>query len=100
MYDPADVLVLLDSDQEEVVDTEKGEEPVGIYYNSSATPEQVSLLWGKDQGFRVRISRAVSSMPLGLLKSAHVTVDGYDGKGLPKAMGILGRNKGLQPWKL
>ena len=38
-------------------------------------------------------------MPPDLLKSRPVTIDGYDGQGLAKAMGIFGRNKGQQPWK-
>jgi hypothetical protein len=61
------------------------------------TTDTASLLWGERQGFRRRASRAVNSMPLGLLKSRPFTVDGYNGEGLCLAMGILGRNKGLAP---
>lgn len=39
-------------------------------------------------------------MPLNLLRSSPRTADGYDGRGIAIAMGILGRNKGLQPWRL
>ena len=62
--------------------------------------DPVSLLWGADCGFRPRLSRAFNSMPLGLLQSRPFTVDGYNGEGLCLAMGILGRTKGLQPWRL
>lgn len=99
-YNPADVLTVLDPDLPGVLEAEKGQHAVGVYYNADECADSVSLHWGPDQGFRRVISRAVSSMPLGLLKSSPITVDGYDGKGLTKAMGILGRNKGLEPWKL
>jgi hypothetical protein len=52
-------------------------------------------LWGENEGFRRRVSRAINSMPQSLLKSRPFTVDGYNGEGLCLAMGILGRNKGL-----
>lgn len=57
----------------------------------------VSLLWGENVGFRRRVSRAVNSMPTGLLASRPFTVDGYNGEGLCLAFGILGRSKGLRP---
>lgn len=57
----------------------------------------VSLLCGKKQGFRERVSRGINSMPLGLLKSRPFTADGYNSEGLCLAMGILGRNKGQEP---
>jgi hypothetical protein len=60
----------------------------------------VSLLWGENVGFRRRVSRAINSMPAGLLKSHPFTVDGYNGEGLCLAFGILGRNKGLRPAQL
>ncbi|KAI5815179.1 hypothetical protein BZA77DRAFT_248940 [Pyronema omphalodes] len=60
----------------------------------------ISLLWGTDQGFRRRVSRAIGSMPLNLLRSQPVTVDNYVADGLCLAMGILGRNKGLNPKSL
>ena len=99
-HDPTDILSFTSSDSSPLSDTEKSQHPVGVYYNADDAADKVSLLWGPNQGFRRVISRAVSSMPLGLLKSSPVTTDGYDGKGLTKAMGILGRNKGIQPWKL
>lgn len=58
---------------------------------------QVSLLWGEAEGFRRRVSRAISSMPAPLLTSFPSTYDGFNGRGLCLAMGILGRNKGLKP---
>ncbi|MCJ1261439.1 hypothetical protein MMC22_001303 [Lobaria immixta] len=99
-HDPADVLTFLDPNSASPVEMEKGQHPVGVYFNADENSNNVSLLWGPDQGFRRVISRAVSSMPLGLLQSNPTIVDGYEGKGLTKAMGILGRNKGLQPWRL
>jgi hypothetical protein len=57
----------------------------------------ISLLWGTNQGFRRRVSRAIGSMPLNLLMSQPVTVDNYVADGLCLAMGVLGRNKGLNP---
>jgi hypothetical protein len=57
----------------------------------------VSLLWGEREGFRRRVSRAVNSLPVGLLASRPFTVDGYNGEGLCLAFGLLGRNKGLRP---
>jgi hypothetical protein len=57
----------------------------------------VSLLWGENVGFRRRVSRAINSMPVGLLNSRPFTVDGYNGEGLCLAFGILGQNKGLRP---
>ena len=57
----------------------------------------VSLLWGEQEGFRKRVSRAVNSMPIGLLQARPFTIDGYNGEGLCLALGILGRSKGLDP---
>jgi hypothetical protein len=93
-------LTNLNLDETPSPDTEKAELPVGVYVNDDKSSATVSLLWGTSQGFQKRISRAVSSMPLGLLATSPKTVDGYDGKGLTIAMGILGRNKGLQPGTL
>lgn len=99
-YNPADILTFVDSKRSSPIDVEKGHHPIGVYYHADEASDNVSLLWGPEQGFRRVISRAVSSMPLGLLKSDPQTVDGYNGQGLTKAMGIIGRNKGLQPWRL
>lgn len=99
-HNPVDILTLVNPDEDGLVDTEDGKRPIGVYANAEPTADNASLLWGPDQGFRRVISRAVSSMPLGLLQTSPSTVDGYDGRGLTNAMGILGRNKGLQPWKL
>ncbi len=62
--------------------------------------KQVSLLWGENEGFRRRVSRAINSMPSSLLNSFPSTYDGFNGTGLCLAMGILGRNKGLKPKEL
>ncbi|KAK5230228.1 hypothetical protein LTR72_001763 [Exophiala xenobiotica] len=99
-YNPVDVLTNMNPNTKALIDTEKGERPVGVYRSDDKDSDVVSLVWGPNQGFQRVISRAVSSMPLGLLSSSPKTVDGYDGKGLTNAMGILGRNKGLQPGRL
>jgi hypothetical protein len=78
---------------------EGGEFPASIFDDGGATT-RVSLLWGTAQNFRRRVSRATSSMPATLLKSKPTSKDGYAGEGLCLAMGILGRNKGLNPKQL
>lgn len=98
--DPTDVFRVLNSQDVRVVDSEKASPPVGVYAMVDANPATVSLRWGREQNFLRRVSRAVASMPLCLMRSSPTTADGYDGRGLATAMGILGRNKGLQPWKL
>ena len=65
-----------------------------------ATSANVSLQWSSAQGFRRRVSRAITSMPVNLLLSKPLTVDGYPGDGICLAMGVLGRNKGLNPASL
>lgn len=99
-YNPIDTLANMDPNSIPIIDSEKGGRPVGVYVNDDQNSDSVSFLWGPQQGFRRVISRAVSSMPLGLLATSPRTVDGYDGRGLTIAMGILGRNKGLQPASL
>ncbi|KAF8421364.1 hypothetical protein EV426DRAFT_608893 [Tirmania nivea] len=64
------------------------------------TSANVSLQWGSAQGFRRRVSRAITSMPVNLLLSNPLTVDGYPGVGICLAMGVLGRNRGLKPASL
>lgn len=99
--DPTDILrVIKDPSAVDSSAGEKGERMVGIFEPRDGTAKTVSFIWGRRQGFTPRLSRAVMSMPLSLLKSSPTTMDGYNGKGLTVAMGILGRNKGLQPWKL
>jgi hypothetical protein len=90
----------VDSKRSSPIDVEKGHHPVGVYYHANEASDNVSLLWGPEQAFRHVIYGVVSSMALGLLKSDPQSVDGNNGQGLTKAMGILGRNKGLQPWRL
>ncbi|KAF8236995.1 hypothetical protein L208DRAFT_1432083, partial [Tricholoma matsutake] len=67
------------------------------YHHNGGT---ISLLWGRDIGFRPRISRAIIGMPRYLSNSRPITNSGYKGEGLCLAMGILGRNKGLRPFLL
>ena len=69
-------------------------------YDDGYDRGQVSLLWSENEGFRRRVSRAISSVPDGLLHSVPSTYNGFHGKGLCLAMGILGRNKGLAPFQL
>lgn len=98
--DPTDVFRMATEQDTIVLDTEPAKQQVGVYAKADSNVASVSLLWGKEQRFRPRVSRAIASMPLSLLRSTPRTVDGYDGRGLTISMGILGRNKGLQPWKL
>lgn len=98
--DPTDLIRVLDDTDLQTVDSEKAKPATGIYTNADPTATTVSFRWGREQRFCRRVSRAVSAMPFCLLTSNPKTADGYDGKGLAIAMGILGRNKGLQPWKL
>ncbi|KAF2148507.1 hypothetical protein K461DRAFT_233067 [Myriangium duriaei CBS 260.36] len=71
-----------------------------VYDDGTGDDANVSLLWGEQEGFRRRVSRAVLAMPKGLLHSRPITVDGYNGEGLCLAFGIFGRNKGLRPHTL
>ncbi|QIW99166.1 hypothetical protein AMS68_004684 [Peltaster fructicola] len=98
--DPTDIFRVVRVDVTDLSDAEKADAMVGIFEPHDAAGKTVSFLWGRQQGFRPRLSRAVMSMPLTLLNSSPLTTDGYNGRGLTIAMGILGRNKGLQPWKL
>ena len=97
-WDATDVLNVAGTNAQ--VDAEGGTCHAGLYDNGEEDSKRASLKWGHEQNFRPRVSRAVTSMPEGLLKSNPATTDGYDGKGLTLAMGILGRNKGLDPGKL
>ena len=97
--DPTDILrhakqEMLLGEEKAVLEGEKF--PASIFDDGAATT-RVSLLWGGAQNFRRRVSRATSSMPSTLLKSKPFSKDGYAGEGLCLAMGILGRNKGLNP---
>ncbi|KAK4613804.1 hypothetical protein CLAFUW4_09567 [Fulvia fulva] len=100
LIDPTDLFRVLKDPDVAFEDAEKHPPPVGIYQSADANSVTVSLRWGRDQDFSRRVSRAIASMPLCLLRSSPTTAEGYDGRGLTTAMGILGRNKGLQPWKL
>lgn len=99
-YDPTDILNNSNTETQISLSDPEAKLETGIYADGDPYYNKVSLRWGRKQEFRRRVSRAVSSMPLGLLKSFPVTVDGYDGKGLTTAMGILGRNKGPKPREL
>ena len=98
--DPTDILRNIDKDGSESLEFEARNPARFIYSTGEQNPKSVSLQWGEQQGFRRRVSRATSSMPSNLLQSRPFTVDGYVGDGLCLAMGILGRNKGLQPKNL
>lgn len=96
-YDPTDILRNANSDQSKLFAPDDESRLRFTYQSGDDAPQDVSLLWGEEQGFRRRVSRATSSMPSGLLQSRPFTIDGYAGDGLCLAMGILGRNKGLDP---
>lgn len=99
-HDPTDILRNVNADQSKLLGEEDEARSQFIYDTGAENPSDVSLLWGEEQGFRRRVSRATSSMPAGLLQSRPFTVDGYVGDGLCLALGILGRNKGLAPGRL
>ncbi|KAK5114398.1 hypothetical protein LTR85_010220 [Meristemomyces frigidus] len=99
-YDPTDLFRVLTPEHLSGEEEKGNNGGIGVFASADPTSHTVSFLWGSRQGFRRRASRAVSSMPLDLLRARTLTVDGYDGRGLALAMGILGRNKGLEPWKL
>lgn len=98
--DPTDILRNVDINRSKTFGVEARNQARSIYSTGEDNTNSVSLLWGEHQGFRRRVSRATSSMPSYLLQSRPFTVDGYVGDGLCLAMGILGRNKGLQPKNL
>ncbi|KAG2101860.1 uncharacterized protein F5147DRAFT_581383 [Suillus discolor] len=64
-----------------------------IHSNKSA-----SLLWGTHIGFSPRVSRGILAVPQRLLRSSPLTSSGHDGQPVCLAHGILGRNKGLEPY--
>ena len=99
-YDPTDILRNVELSQSKPLEASADDQRKSIYDIGDTDPRDVSLLWGIEQGFRRRVSRATSSMPIGLLQSRPFTIDGYSGDGLCLAMGILGRNKGLSPRNL
>ncbi len=99
-HDPTDILRNANADQSKLLATDDENRVRFTYHPGYDNPQDVSLLWGEEQGFRRRVSRATSSMPSGLLQSRPFTIDGYAGDGLCLAMGILGRNKGLNPGSL
>ena len=98
--DPTDILRNVNTDHSKELGCEIRIPARFIYSTGENNTNSMSLLWGRHQGFRKRVSRATSSMPNNLLQSRPFTVDGYVGDGLCLAMGILGRNKGLQPKNL
>ena len=98
--DPTDILRNIDEDDAKALEFEARNPARFIYSTGERNAKNASLQWGEQQGFRRRVSRATSSMPSNLLQSRPFTVDGYVGDGLCLAMGILGRNKGLQPKSL
>ena len=98
--DPTDILRNIAEDDPKALKFEARNPARYIYSTGEQNAKSASLQWGEQQGFRRRVSRATSSMPSNLLQSRPFTVDGYAGDGLCLAMGILGRNKGLQPKNL
>lgn len=60
--------------------------------------KSASLLWGSHIGFSPRVSRGILAVPKRLLQSSPLTSSGHDGQPVCLAHGILGRNKGLQPF--
>jgi hypothetical protein len=92
--DPTDMLNSVHAGKETISREGRNEHIYQDGYQNSAT---VSLFWGEQLGFVPRVSRAISSVPANLLKSRPITVDGFAGEGLCLGMGILGRNKGLNP---
>lgn len=98
--DPTDILRNANASFSRMLADNEPDRNISIYDDGNSTATAVSLLWGPREGFRKRVSRATASMPSGLLHSRPFTVDGYAGEGLCLAMGILGRNKGLNPKQL
>lgn len=96
-HDPTDLLRNANSKDSKLLARDSEARLRFLYHDGDTNSRTVSLLWGTEQGFRKRASRATSSMPEGLLRSRPFTTDGYAGEGLCLAMGILGRNKGLNP---
>jgi hypothetical protein len=93
--DPTDILNVANSAVSKVEASDEW-----IYDDGNPDSSTKSILWGECQGFRRRVSRAVSAVPRGLLDSNPFTIDGYGAVGLTLAFGILGRNKGLIPGHL
>jgi hypothetical protein len=93
--DPTDILNVTNSAVSMVEASDRW-----IYDDGNPDSSTKSLLWGGGQGFRRRVSRAVSAVPRGLLDSNPFTIDGDGAVGLTLAFGILGRNKGLIPGNL
>ena len=100
LHDPTALLQGLDEEAFNRELSTKGPPLEPCVYDDGYDSGQVSLLWGENEGFRRRVSRAINSMPGTLLKSVPSTFDGFSGTGLCLAMGILGRNKGLAPFQL
>jgi len=90
--DPTDILNIVNSTMlPELSKTEY------VFNDGDDSSENVSLFWGQHSGFLPRVSRSISAMPMDLLKSQPITSDGFAGEGFCLGMGILGRNKGLDP---
>lgn len=98
--DPTALLTRLGEGRTGLAFSKGGDWPLGPCVYDDGLHEvrgSVSLLWGEHIGFRKRVTRAVNSMPIGLLQARPFTTDGYNGDGLCLALGILGRTKGLDP---
>lgn len=99
-YDPTDILRNMKPDQSKLFALGDESRLRFTYHSEDDAPQDVSLLWEEEQGFRRRELRATSSMPSGLLQSRPFTIHVYPGDGLCPAMDLLGRNIGLNPGNL
>jgi len=95
--DPTDILNVSNANISATINEVEREE--WLYDTGESFPRSRSLRWGRGQNFRRRVSRAISAIPRDL-NSNPFTNEGYGGRGLCIALGILGRNKGLAPAKL
>lgn len=99
--DPTDILkARLKLDEDAETDwLPRSDEKAGVYVTPSAG-QSMSLLWGQDLGFIPRCSRGITAVPPPLLNFQPQLKNGIDGKPICLALGILSRNKGLDPHSL
>lgn len=99
--DATDVLkaTAASSEDVDVVWVPRSDRKIGVY-QPVEQDQPVSLLWGRNLGFKPRCSRGIISIPRNLLKYNPLLKNGVDGKPLCLAHGILARTKGLAPQSL
>lgn len=99
--DATDILkaIAASSEDADVVWVPRSDRKVGLY-QPIEQDQPVSLLWGRNLGFKPRCSRGIISIPRKLLNCEPSLKNGVDGKPLCLAHGILARNKGLAPQSL